>query len=144
MAAARRRARPRTATRPGVGGRRGFNPHDHNNAGRGRRAERRVKDEYEGRGWKMERTDKPADFVATRGRRRKYVEVKTGSGKMNPRQKKFRSKVGRDNYVVEWRQTRRTAAAKDWSTTGKKRSRRAGRRKGGTRTKRKGGGFSWS
>ncbi len=126
-----------------MGGRPGFNPHAHNNAGRGRRAERRVKAEYESRGWTMTRHDKGADFLATRGRRRKYVEVKTGSGKMNPDQKAFRSRVGRRNYVVEWRPTRRTTG-KDWSATGKKRSGRSGRRAGGRVTRRTaGGGYTW-
>ena len=78
------------------------------NAAKGKRAEKMVRSEYEMAGYKTKQTGKGHDFKATRknwltGKKdTKYVEVKTGSSKLSPLQKKKKSQLGH-KYVVERR-----------------------------------------
>ena len=121
--AARKGTRRRTArTGPGQRG--------NKKGARGRRAEDRVRAEYEKKGWRMESRRKAgSDFRATRpGRTRPlHVEVKTGSGKLSQANKATRRAVGRKNYVVEWRATRR----RDGQWVGRRRAARVTRRADG-------------
>ena len=100
--------------------RKGWNPHDHNNAGRGSRAERIVASDYRARGWRVRNTHSGADLVATRGSSKKWIEVKTGTGKLTKAQQRKRNAVGHDNYVVEWRRVTRRAGAKPWKPNPKR------------------------
>ena len=57
----------------------------------------------------MRRNGSASDFLARRGKRRVLVEVKTGSAKLTRAQRQARTNVGRKNYRVEFRTTRRGA-----------------------------------
>ena len=96
---------------------------------RGRRAEQRVKKEYERRGWTMKRGGSASDFIASRGRRRVRVEVKTGSAKLTARQREARARAGPGNYRVEFRATRR-ARGERYAPDGARRRGRATRTTG--------------
>ena len=126
--AARRHGRSVNGKRLGPG--KGWNPHAHGNAARGARAAERVKREYETRGWKVRPAGKGADWAARKGTRRILIEVKTGGGKLSRNQEAARRRVGRRNYVVAYRRTRRTKGA-PWSAAGNKRHGRALRKSGG-------------
>lgn len=78
----------------------GWNPHDYQNLSRGAKAEAKVRRAYEAEGWATERYGWGADFVATapNGKKR-WVEVKTTSGKLSKRQKAEKRKRGRQYHV---------------------------------------------
>ena len=78
----------------------GWNPHDHANLSRGKKAEARVRAAYERAGWVTEDYGWGADFKAThRNGKERWVEVKTTSGKLSRRQKAERKKRGRQYHV---------------------------------------------
>lgn len=108
---------------------------------RGRRAEERVRREYERRGWSLRRGGAGSDWVATRPGRDDplHLEVKTGSGRLNAAQEATRRRVGRTNYRVEWRGTRRS----DGPWVGRKRKARATRREGGRIVRQSRGSITW-
>lgn len=117
------------------------------NAAKGKRAEKMVRSEYEMAGYKTKRTGKGHDFKATRknwltGKKdTKYVEVKTGSSKLSPLQKKKKSQLGR-KYVVERRGSNPLASLSGGSLGTAKRARTTKRKSpsgllgGGTTAKR--------
>ena len=76
------------------------------NAVQGKDGEERIKRDYECSGYKVKRTGRGHDYKATKrdwlsGKKEtKYIEVKTGNGKLSPLQKKKKRSLGK-KYVVE-------------------------------------------
>ena len=115
-------------------------------ATRGARAERRVAAEYRAAGWQVKSVDGAgADFRMTRAGRARplYVEVKTSAGKLEPHQKAMRRRVGRANYRVEWRATRRTNGTRRPGPTERNRDARATRSVGGRARRNGRGSITW-
>lgn len=81
--------------------RKGWNPHAHDNLTRGARAESKVKRAYEDAGWSVRRHGWGADFKATKNGSTRFIEVKTTSGKLTPRQKAMRRRHG-NAYHIEY------------------------------------------
>ncbi len=52
------------------------------------------------KGWKVERKPFGQDFIATKGRKKRWIEVKTGKSKTSPLQRKIKKKVGDYRYKV--------------------------------------------
>ena len=121
--------------------RRGPGQRGNRKGARGRRAEARVRAEYESRGWKVRKGGAGEDWVATRPGRKDdlHIEVKTGAGRLNKEQEETRRRVGRANYRVEWRGTRRS----DGPWVGRRRRARATRREGGRVVRRSRGSITW-
>ena len=112
---------------------------------RGARAEARVAAEYRRAGYTVQNHDGlGADFKMTRrGRAPLYVEVKTSAGKLEPHQKAMRARVGRANYRVEWRATRRQAGTRKPGPKERNRDARAARMRGGKIVRRGRGSLTW-
>ena len=75
------------------------------NAAQGRRAERMVRRKYKMQGYSIRRTGYGHDFKATRrnifgGKETKFVEVKSGNGRLSPTQWRAKRRLG-SRYVVE-------------------------------------------
>lgn len=79
--------------------RKGWNPHDYNNLRRGMDAEAKVRRAYERAGWETERHGWGADFTATKNGSKRYIEVKTTSGKLSKRQKAMQRRHGKQYHV---------------------------------------------
>ena len=86
-----------------------------------------------------------ADLRATRRGRKDplWIEVKTSSGKLEPHQVRKRRAVGRANYVVEWRATRRQPGTRRPAKGERNRDARAVRRRGGRVVRRSRGSATW-
>lgn len=81
----------------------GWNPHATARGGnlkRGERHEQRVAAKYRRNGWKVTRAGWGSDFQATRGRKKVWVECKTGTGRLTEKQERKRRAVGDDRYRV--------------------------------------------
>ena len=113
---------------------------------RGARAEARVAAEYRRKGWRVEPSDGRGSDFKMYGKGRPHplhVEVKTSAGKLEPHQRATRRRVGRANYRVEWRATRRQRTTRKPGRNERNRDARAARMRGGTVIRRSRGSLTW-
>ena len=76
----------------------GWNPHATHGGGnlkRGERHEDRIERKYKRDGWKVERSGWGSDFKATKNGHVRYIECKTGTGRLTPKQKRRKARVGK-------------------------------------------------
>ena len=78
----------------------GWNPHRAGNTRKAKQFETRVANQYRAKGWDVKRAGWGSDFVCTRGKAKKWVEVKVGDGRMSEKQQRKMDAVGHKNYAV--------------------------------------------